>query len=46
LAEVLSEVQGRYGTMVFVRCGAEGAKRIAAKPKPNPRTPPPPKPAQ
>ncbi len=42
-----SEVQGRYGTMVYVRCGGEGAKRPAAKPKPKPRTaPPPPKPAQ
>jgi hypothetical protein len=41
-----SEVQGRYGTSVYVRCGAEGAKRTAAKPKTNPRTPPPPKPAQ
>lgn len=39
-----SEVQGRYGTMVYVRCGAEGAKRAAAKPKPKPRTAP--KPAQ
>ena len=28
-----SEVQGRYGTMVYVRCGTEGA-RTAAKPKP------------
>ena len=34
------EVQGRYGTMVFVRCGAEGAKRpkprarAAVRPKP------------
>ena len=27
------EVQGRYGTMVYVRCGPEGAKRPAAKPK-------------
>ena len=27
------EVQGRYGTMVYVRCGPEGAKR-PAKPKP------------
>jgi hypothetical protein len=27
-----SEVQGRYGTMVYVRCGPEGAKR-PAKPK-------------
>ena len=38
------EVQGRYGTMVYVRCGAEGEKRPppkrkpAAKPKP-PATP-------
>ncbi len=40
-----SEVQGRYGTMVYVRCGGEGAKRPAAKPKPR-TTPPPPKPAQ
>jgi len=38
-----SEVQGRYGTMVYVRCGAEGAARTAAKPKP--RTAPP-RPAQ
>jgi hypothetical protein len=35
-----SEVQGRYGTMVYVRCGPEGEKRPkpkakpAAKPKP------------
>jgi hypothetical protein len=29
-----SEVQGRYGTMVYVRCGTEGAPRTAAKPKP------------
>ena len=28
-----SEVQGRYGTMVYVRCAPEGAKR-PAKPKP------------
>jgi hypothetical protein len=35
------EIQGRYGTMVYVRCGAEGAPRTAAKPK----RPPPPKPA-
>jgi hypothetical protein len=28
-----SEVQGRYGTMVYVRCGPEGGKRPAAKPK-------------
>jgi len=36
-----SEVQGRYGTMVYVRCSAEGAKpppkrKPAAKPKPAP----------
>ena len=41
-----SEVQGRYGTMVYVRCGAEGAKRTAAKPKSKPKTALPPKPAQ
>lgn len=28
------EIQGRYGTMVYVRCGSEGAARTAAKPKP------------
>jgi hypothetical protein len=28
-----TEVQGRYGTMVYVRCGPEGEKRPAAKPK-------------
>ena len=31
------EVQGRYGTMVYVRCAAEGAKR-PAKPRPKPKT--------
>jgi hypothetical protein len=41
-----SEIQGRYGTMVYVRCGAEGAKRTAAKPQSKPKTAPPPKPAQ
>ena len=41
-----SEVQGRYGTMVYVRCGAEGAKRTAVKPQSKPKTAPPPKPAQ
>jgi hypothetical protein len=41
-----SEVQGRYGTMVYVRCGAEGAKRTAAKPQSKPKTAPPPKPVQ
>jgi hypothetical protein len=33
-----SEVQGRYGTMVYVRCGTEGAPRTAAKPKTAPKT--------
>lgn len=45
------EVQGRYGTMVYVRCGPEGEKRpkprakTSAKPKPagKPRTAPKPK---
>ena len=44
-----SEVQGRYGTMVYVRCGAEGARRPAAKPRApaKPKTaPPPPPPAR
>ncbi len=51
------EVQSRYGTMVYVRCGPEGAKRptkrrpnakTAAKPKPaaNPEPTTPPKPPQ
>jgi hypothetical protein len=32
------EVQGRYGTMVYVRCGPEGRRpRTAAKPKPKPK---------
>ena len=39
------EVQGRYGTMVYVRCGAEGAKR-PAKPKAKPKPKPAPKPVQ
>src|SRR3954471_491774 len=30
------EVQGRYGTMVYVRCGAEGAKPKTAAKKPKP----------
>jgi len=38
------EIQGRYGTMVYVRCGAAGAKPAATK---KPRTAPPPsRPAQ
>ena len=43
------EVQGRYGTMVYVRCGPEGAKHPAkpkAKPKPKPKPKAAPKPAQ
>lgn len=42
------EVQGRYGTMVYVRCGPEGAKKPAAKPRkpaPKPAAKPKPKPA-
>lgn len=33
------EVQGRYGTMVYVRCGPEGEKhpKPKAKPKPKPK---------
>jgi hypothetical protein len=31
------EVQGRYGTMVYVRCGAEGQKKPAVKRKPAPK---------
>jgi hypothetical protein len=39
------EVQGRYGTMVYVRCPPEGARRpakpkSAAKPKPKPKPKP------
>ena len=44
-----SEVQGRYGTMVYVRCAPEGAKRPAkpkAKPKPKPKPKTEPKPVQ
>ena len=36
-----AEVQGRYGTSVYVRCGAGGA-RTAAKPRAQPKTAPPP----
>jgi hypothetical protein len=35
-----SEVQSRYGTMVYVRCGPEGAKRPPAKPKAKPKAAP------
>jgi hypothetical protein len=33
------EVQGRYGTSIYVRCGAEGTKPAStrAKPKPAPK---------
>jgi len=37
------EVQGRYGTMVYVRCPPEGAKRPGrskSKPKPKPKSAP------
>jgi hypothetical protein len=37
------EVQGRYGTMVYVRCASEGAKR-PARPKPKASATPKPKP--
>ena len=37
------EVQGRYGTMVYVRCAPEGGKRPKPKAKPKPK--PAPKPA-
>jgi hypothetical protein len=42
------EVQGRYGTMVYVRCGPEGTKsaKPKAKPKPKPKPAATPKPAQ
>jgi hypothetical protein len=39
------EVQGRYGTMVYVRCGATGQKRpVKHKPKPKAKPAPNPKP--
>jgi hypothetical protein len=45
-----SEVQGRYGTMVYVRCGAEGQKpprsKAAAKPRPKAAPKSAPKPVQ
>ena len=40
-----SEVQGRYGSMVYVRCGPEGAKQ-PAKPKTKPKPKAAPKPIQ
>jgi hypothetical protein len=42
-----TEVQGRYGTMVYVRCGPEGEKRPAkSKPKTSAKPKTPPKPIQ
>ncbi len=40
------EVQGRYGTMVYVRCGPEGAKRPKPKGKPKARPKTAPQPVQ
>jgi hypothetical protein len=41
------EVQGRYGTMVYVRCTPKGHKRtVKHKPKPKPKPAPAPKPVQ
>ena len=40
------EVQGRYGTMVYVRCGAEGTKPAKPKAKPKPKPAAAPKPVQ
>jgi len=34
------EVQGRYGTMVYVRCGPEGQARAKPKAKPKPKPAP------
>ena len=39
------EVQGRYGTMVYVRCGPEGEKRRPVRPRPKSGAKPNPKPA-
>jgi hypothetical protein len=42
-----SEVQGRYGTMVYVRCGTETARKPAPRAPARPKTaPPPPPPAR
>jgi len=42
-----SEVQGRYGTMVYVRCGGEGARKPAPRTSARPKAaPPPPPPAR
>jgi hypothetical protein len=40
------EVQSRYGTMVYVRCGAEGQKKPKGKPKSRPAAASAPKPVQ
>jgi hypothetical protein len=40
------EVQGRYGTMVYVRCAPEGAKQARPRSKPKPKPKPAPKPIQ
>ncbi|HZP77357.1 MAG TPA: hypothetical protein VFB45_14535 [Pseudolabrys sp.] len=37
LKAVDPEVLGRYGIEVYVRCGAEGARPVARKPKPKPK---------
>ena len=37
------EVQGRYGTMVYVRCAPEGQKRKPVRAKPKPAAKPKPK---
>lgn len=39
-----SEVQGRYGTSVYVRCGAEGARKPAPRAPARPKATPPPPP--
>jgi hypothetical protein len=41
-----TEVQGRYGTMVYVRCGPEGEKRPKPKAKAKPKAMAKPKPVQ
>ncbi|HET7849423.1 MAG TPA: hypothetical protein VFL51_10235, partial [Pseudolabrys sp.] len=40
------EVQSRYGTMVYVRCGPEGLKRPPARRKAKTKPKPQPKPVQ
>jgi hypothetical protein len=41
-----SEVQGRYGTMVYVRCGGEGGRPATKRAPAKPKAPPPPPPAR